>query len=85
VGNLEKTLLIVNPSAGGTRAGRVWQRLQASVPELAHIRKIVSTDLAASMTQLEDHLADGIERLIVLGGDGTASLAAHREPGFMFH
>ncbi len=66
------TLIILNPHAGGGRAGRLWNRLEPLLWQ-------VLGDLVIAVTQHPEevaaHLGEavnlGLERVIVVGGDGT--------------
>jgi len=66
------TLLIVNPYAGGGRAGLIWQRHEPD------IRRLLG-DLLVNITQRVEELPDviggaveeGIRRVVAIGGDGT--------------
>ncbi len=74
---IEETAVLVNPAAGGGRAGRVWDRLVAAVPELAGARRVAGAGAGAARAELEELLAGDMRRLIAVGGDGTAHLAAN--------
>lgn len=75
-----KTLILVNPQAREGKLGAQWAELEASV------RGALGTDaLTVAHTTPEDHgavrvreaLKGGIERVIVVGGDGTVSEAVN--------
>jgi diacylglycerol kinase (ATP) len=68
---------VVNPAAGGGRAGKVWDALVAGDPRLAAVPVVRATDTGGARAELAALLDTGIERLIVCGGDGTAHLAAN--------
>ncbi len=69
-----QTLVVVNPSAGGGRAGRIWQALRKTTPELAAAETLQATDAATSRHQLAAALQRGAGRVLAVGGDGTAHL-----------
>ncbi len=66
------TLVYVNPAAGGGRAGTLWPRLSAVCPELTAFPVLFDPDRARSLATLREFVADAsLERVIVVGGDGT--------------
>ncbi|MCP3959913.1 MAG: diacylglycerol kinase family lipid kinase [bacterium] len=71
---MSSTVVLVNPAAGGGRAGRLWERL---APELAGARTIQASGAEAGRAELEESLSEGAERVIAVGGDGTAHLVAN--------
>ena len=76
--------ILVNPHAGGGRSRRLWRRLLADEPWLAGgpggppggIRRIEEEEPRAAQEALVKALEAGVDRLVVVGGDGTFSLAA---------
>ncbi len=68
---------MVNPAAGGGRAGRVWKRLRAAVPEIAEVDVIAAEDAAAARVRLAQEIDGGAERVLAIGGDGTAHLVTN--------
>jgi diacylglycerol kinase (ATP) len=74
---LSETLVLVNPAAGGGRAGGVWERLRPSAERLAPLRVAVAESASGSRHAVEDALARGCPRVVAVGGDGTAHLAAN--------
>lgn len=76
--SLAGTLFLVNPAAGGGRGGRRWRRLRETFPELDGARVLMASDDASARRELRDAFeAGGVDRLIAVGGDGTAHLAAN--------
>ncbi len=71
-----RTVVMINPAAGGGRAGGLWQRLLAAAPELAAARLIQAAGAEAARTELDASIEDGAERVLAVGGDGTAHLVA---------
>ena len=76
-GDVARTVVTVNPAAGGGRAGRVWQRLRAAVPELAGVHTVLASDAEAARCELAGLLSRGVERVLAIGGDGTAHLVVN--------
>lgn len=74
---MKRTAVMVNPAAGGGRAGRVWERLLRASPELAEAHRIRAADAEAGRAELARRLAEGTERVLAVGGDGTAHLVAN--------
>lgn len=71
-------LVLVNPAAGGGRGARRWKRLRQAVPELASAKILVPSSADEARQALARHLDAGqIDRLVTVGGDGTAHLAAN--------
>lgn len=72
------TLVMVNPAAGGGRGARQWRLLRAKVPEIAEAAAIEPAGAPEARAELRRRLLeDGHERLLIIGGDGTAQLAAN--------
>ncbi len=69
-----QTVVVVNSAAGGGRAGRVWQSLRNTNPELAAAETVEATDAATSRDRLAAALRRNPERVLAVGGDGTAHL-----------
>lgn len=71
-----RTLVLLNPTAGSGRAGRIWEELCRSVPELASAERIAAASAELARSELREALASGdVDRLIAIGGDGTAHMA----------
>lgn len=80
-----RTLALINPNAGGGRAYGIWCRLLASSPLGEDPLEIAAADAETSRAELAAALhADTFDRLLAVGGDGTAHLAANvlLEEGF---
>ena len=71
------TAVMVNPAAGGGRAGRVWDRLRSATPELVDACAIRASSAEAGRAELAELLASGADHVIAVGGDGTAHLVAN--------
>lgn len=66
------TLLLVNPAAGGGRGERAWPEALAAARKAWGDVEVVRTTGQRDAVDLGRKAAeDGIERLIVVGGDGT--------------
>jgi diacylglycerol kinase (ATP) len=76
--NFDRLVMVVNPAAGGGRAGGVWGKLLRDAPELAAMRQVVAGDPDACVRELDEHLAGDVEAVVAVGGDGTAHLVVNR-------
>ena len=74
---MKRTAVVVNPTAGGGRAGRVWERLARAEPTLAEACRIRAAGAEAGRAELKRRLAEGAQRVLAVGGDGTAHLVAN--------
>lgn len=75
---MKNVVVLVNPAAGGGRGGRRWRRLCKAVPEVKGARVLEPDGAESSRADLAAVLREGgVERVIVVGGDGTAHLAAN--------
>lgn len=64
--------IIVNPAAAGGRLGREWPRLEKKLVENGLEAATVFTEAPGHATDLASAaVTDGVERIIVAGGDGT--------------
>lgn len=67
-----KTGLIVNPQAGRGKAKKSWAAIQRSFPERVQSLQVQwTTPQGAGALAAQKLLQEGVERLLVLGGDGT--------------
>jgi diacylglycerol kinase (ATP) len=66
--------VLVNPAAGGSRAGRVWTSVEPEARRLAEIKAVVPDGAASARRAVIEAVEAGCERLVVVGGDGTAHL-----------
>lgn len=72
------TLVLVNPAAGGGRGARRWRRLRETVPELTRAEVLEPEGAEQARQELRRRLDTGhVERLVTVGGDGTAHLATN--------
>ncbi|MDD5563815.1 MAG: diacylglycerol kinase family lipid kinase [Thermoanaerobaculaceae bacterium] len=73
---MNRTLVLVNRAAGGGRAGRFWERLRPQAEQLAPIQVVTPADAEASRRAVLEAVESGCGRVVAVGGDGTAHLAA---------
>lgn len=71
------TLVLVNPAAGGRRAGPFWEKLRRSAEGLAAIRIEAPGGAEAARRAVVAAVEAGCERVVAVGGDGTAHLVAN--------
>lgn len=69
-----KTALVVNPAAGGGRAGRVWPRIARAI---GPCECLLSDGPGRIETLTRECLRAGIARIVAVGGDGTIHEAAN--------
>jgi len=69
-----KTAFIVNPAAGRGLTKQVWPRLRASIP--ADDQVLMTEGPHHATTLARDMVAAGAERVVAVGGDGTATEVA---------
>lgn len=69
---------VVNPRAASGHAGEIWRALSAGERRLAGSRVVSAAAPAEAARAIDDALAAGLRRLIVVGGDGSLHLAANR-------
>ncbi len=72
-----RTAVLINPAAGGGRAGSLWKRLLGLAPELDKAHLIQATGAGAARAELTDSLGQGTSRVLAVGGDGTAHLVVN--------
>ncbi len=76
-GEASRTVVMINPAAGGGQAVEVWRRLRAAVSALDDARVIRAPDAEASRRELVGLLRRGVDRVLAVGGDGTAHLVVN--------
>ena len=74
---MRRTVVVLNPSAGGGRVEKLWRRLCDAVPEIAEAPRVQAANPPACRAELAEHLDRGTERVVAVGGDGTAHLVAN--------
>lgn len=73
---MKDALIIVNPAAGGGRAGAAWSQLEPLAHRLAEIDSVTPDGAEATRAAVAAALEDGRGRIVAFGGDGTAHLVA---------
>ena len=69
---MSKTLIILNPHAGGGRAGRLWREVEPLLWETLGELVIAVTERPEEVAlHLDKAQAVGVTRVISIGGDGT--------------
>jgi diacylglycerol kinase (ATP) len=73
------TFIIVNPAAGrGRRAGRLRDYVELLRRHLGEVEPVYTQRAGDEVGLLDRAIADGAERIVAVGGDGTWSVAADR-------
>ena len=75
---MTKTVVVVNPGAGRGRSAHLWRELYGSEPRLADAHVVESALPEVACKELDRLLEAGCERVLVIGGDGSAHLVANR-------
>jgi diacylglycerol kinase (ATP) len=71
------TLVVVNPTAGGGRAGALWERLAPLARSLAAVQVTVPQSRAELAQAVGRGAVEGFRRIVVVGGDGSIHVAAN--------
>lgn len=71
-----KVLFLVNPMAGRGAARKLWQRLERIIPRTPVMDVVVPADCAATRRYAAQAVKAGVERIVVVGGDGTLAAVA---------
>ena len=67
-----KTLVVVNPTSGGGRTAALWRTLAPTADLLLSRPEVRQTRRSGEATEItRAALAQGFERIVALGGDGT--------------
>ena len=64
------TLIILNPTAGGGRAGRLWPRLESRLRQALGPFELMRTSRIGAATEIAAR-SDGSHLVVACGGDGT--------------
>lgn len=73
-----KTFVVVNPAAGGGRAGKNWPKISRELKEAIGAFDAALTTKSGDATVLvRDAVANGAKRIIAVGGDGTVNEAVN--------
>lgn len=78
---LAESVFFVNPRAGSGRAARVWEELRVRHRLAERSTVVMADDAATAAAQLDAVLARAVapvRRVVAVGGDGTAHVAANR-------
>lgn len=75
-GAVSTTVVLVNPRAGGGRAGKLWERWRREAKRLGSLAEHVADGATAALQAVRRAVEDECERIVVWGGDGTAHLVA---------
>lgn len=73
---MNSTAVLVNPYAGGGRAGALWQRWRREARRLGSFAEHVAEGRAGTLEAVRRLVEQGCERCVVWGGDGTVHLVA---------
>lgn len=69
----EGTLIILNPHAGGGRAGRLWREIEPMLWDELGELVVAITDHPEDVAEHLDKARDtGLTRIVAIGGDGTS-------------
>jgi YegS/Rv2252/BmrU family lipid kinase len=69
--------IIVNPAADGGRLGREWPKIEQKLAEVGLTAPVVFSEAPWHATELAAAaVAEGVNRIVVAGGDGTVCEAA---------
>ncbi len=74
---MSDVVFVVNPAAAGGRAHTLWTALCSARPELADAQVLLAEDADSTVAAIERALTGPMQRLVVVGGDGTLHLAAN--------
>jgi diacylglycerol kinase (ATP) len=73
---IRRVALLVNPVAGHGKAGAAARRARERFAERGvEVRELMGADAAASFEFAREAVADGVDALVVVGGDGMVHLA----------
>ena len=68
----QRTLVILNPKAGGGRAGKIWAKLEPLMYEQLGDLVVAITETPSQVGEhLDEALSAGLTQIISVGGDGT--------------
>jgi YegS/Rv2252/BmrU family lipid kinase len=82
IGEIMKTLLIVNPTAGAGRCGREWPKVERALATAGVQYDLVVTQKRGDATGIAAAaLRNGATTIVAVGGDGTANEVAN---GFIY-
>jgi diacylglycerol kinase (ATP) len=70
-----RSVLLINPAAGGGLAAKVAGSVAGHLRSVSEVRTVIADDPFGASRAAADAVAEGIDVLAVLGGDGAAHLA----------
>jgi diacylglycerol kinase (ATP) len=73
---VKDALIVVNPAAGGGRAGAAWSLVEPLAHRLAEVDVTAPAGAPATRDAVALALDRGYRRIVAFGGDGTAHLVA---------
>ena len=74
---MKAALVVVNPAAGGGRAGQTWSQLEPFAHGIADIDSVTPQGADATRAAVAFALERGYARIVAFGGDGTAHLVVN--------
>jgi len=69
--------VVLNPTAGGGRAARIWNELAAADPRLGSARCVETSSRESAPDEIAELLRRPPKKLLVFGGDGSAHLVGN--------
>lgn len=72
-----KTLILINPAAGGGKAKDHWPDISKKCGFLKNSETMVTQRAGEATSIVRDFLKKGFDRVLVIGGDGTLTEAAN--------
>ncbi len=76
-----RVLFLVNPTAGRGSALRTWQRVQRHLDGSVQYECAIPSSLAETKRVAAEAARSGVERVVVIGGDGTLAAVAGQLAG----
>lgn len=71
-----KTFVVVNPAAGGGRAGKYWPKISRELADaIGPFASALTTKSGEAATLVRDAIKQGAKTVIAVGGDGTINEA----------
>lgn len=70
-----RSVLLINPSAGGGLAAKVARSVAGHLRAASEVRAVIAEDAAGAARAAAEAVAEGVDVLAVLGGDGAAHTA----------
>jgi diacylglycerol kinase (ATP) len=73
---VKDALVVVNPAAGGGRAGALWSQHEPLAHRLADIAVVMASDPDTARATIAAALDEEVGRIVAFGGDGTVHVIA---------